>query len=140
LDGLCYCCAPVGNVLVGALVVGAVGLWRRGQRSAVVLLLAPAGLALAASFIGGYPYTGGRLLVYLTPAVVLLIAAGLPSTLAWLRRWSRLAAAAGVGLALTAAGPVVHHMVAPGARPEIAAASRYVLDDRRPGDVVWGNG
>ena len=86
LDQLNYCIMPVGNVLVGVLVVGAVGLWRRGERPAVVLMLVPAALALVAAFLNRYPYTGARILVYWTPAVALFIAAGVPPTLAWLRR------------------------------------------------------
>jgi len=139
LDGLCYCCAPAGNVLVVPLVVGAIGLWRGGERAAVVLLLAPLGLALVASFLGGYPYFGGRVLVYITPAVVLLIAAGVPPALAWLLARSRWAAAGLVGLLLAAAGTVAYNTAFPYGRPDVAAASRYVLAERRPGDVVRGN-
>jgi hypothetical protein len=139
LDALCYCCAPAGNVLVVVLIAGAVSLWRRGERSAVVLLLAPLGLALLASFLGGYPYFGSRVLAYLTPAVVLLIAAGVPPALAWLAARSRLAAAGLIGLLLAAAGTVSYNTAFPYGRPDIAAAARYVLAERRPGDIVRGN-
>jgi hypothetical protein len=139
LDALCYCCAPVGNVLAPVLAVGAVGPWRRGERATLLLLLAPAGLALAAAFLGGYPYTGARVLVYLTPAVVLLIAGGIPPALDWLRARSRLAAAGLVGLVLAAAGTVAHNTAFPYGRADTAAASRYVLAGLRPGDVVQGN-
>ena len=125
LDMLCYCCAPAGNALVVLLIVGAVGLWRRGERAALLLLLAPAGLALAASFLGGYPYTGTRILVYLTPAVVLLIAAGVPPALDWLRARTRLGTAALVIVLLAAVGTVAHNTAVPYGRPDLAGASRW---------------
>jgi hypothetical protein len=140
LDALCYCLAPVGNVLAAVLVIGAVGLWRRGERTAVVLLLAPAGLALLASCLGGYPYCGRRILVYLTPAVVLLTAAGLPPSLAWLwARW-RPAAVALTCLALAPVGTVIRSTASPFGRPAIDVASQGVLAELRAGDAVRGNG
>ncbi len=77
IEALTYCCVPVGGVLAGVVVVGGIVLWRYGQRTALVLLIAPAGLALFAAFLGRYPYSGSRVLAFLTPAVVLLIGAGL---------------------------------------------------------------
>jgi hypothetical protein len=139
LDALCYCCAPAGNVLIGILIVGAVSLWQCGERSILVLMLVPAGLALAASFLGGYPYCGGRLLVYLTPAVVLLMAAGLPPSLTWLRARTRWAPALAAALVVAIVGTVAHNTVFPSGRADNAAASRYVLAQWRPGDVVWGS-
>jgi hypothetical protein len=139
LDALCYCCAPAGNVLAPVLAVGAVGLWRRGGRAALPLLLAPAGLALAAAFLGGYPYAGARVLVYQAPAVVLLIAAGVPPALDWLGARSRLAAAALVLTVFAAVGTVAYNTAFPYGRADTAAASRYVLARLRPGDVVRGS-
>jgi hypothetical protein len=140
LDALCYCLAPVGNVLAGVMVVGAVVLWRHGGRAALVMLLAPAGLALLAACLGGYPYCGRRVLVYLTPAVVLLIAGGMPPAMDWLGARCRPAALGLAGVALTAAGTVVVNTAFPAGRPAIATASRFVLAERRPGDVIRGNG
>lgn len=139
LDVLRYCCEPAGNVLALLLFAGAVALWRRGARAALVLLLAPAGLALAASFVGGYPYTGGRVLVYLTPAVVLLIAEGVPPALAWLRDRSRWAAVPLVLVLLAPLGLAAVNAAFPGGRADNAGATAYVLAERRPGDVIAGN-
>jgi hypothetical protein len=139
LDALCYCCAPAGNALAPIPLIGAVGLWRRGDRATLVLLLAPAGLALVAAFLGGYPYAGARVLVYLTPAIVLLVAAGVPPALAWLQARSRLAAAALAVLVLAAPGTVGYNTVFPYGRADTAAASHYVLARLRPGDTVKGS-
>jgi len=139
VEVLTYCCAPVGGVLAGVLVLGAVALWRHGQRATLLFLLAPAGLALVAAFLGRYPYSGSRVLVFFTPAVVLLIAAGLAPALDWLRARARAAVAGLVVLVLVAAGTSVANLVFPSGRPAMGAASRYVLAQRRPGDLVLGN-
>ncbi|HEV3023004.1 MAG TPA: hypothetical protein VGX76_11065, partial [Pirellulales bacterium] len=76
LDLVGYVCKPVGQLLAPLAVVGAVALWRRGARDALVLLLVPLGLALVASCFETYPYGGMRVMVYAAPAVVLLVAAG----------------------------------------------------------------
>jgi hypothetical protein len=139
LDVIRYCCEPVGNALAGVLVVGAVALWRRRQRAMLALLLAPVGLALLASLALAYPYKGGRVLVYATPAVLLLLAEGIPPTLAWL--WARTwpgAVALGV-LLLSPVGAVVLHTAIPGGRPDSAGAAAYVLAERRPTDLVTSN-
>jgi hypothetical protein len=139
LGVLSYCCAPVGHLLAGILVVGAVGLWRRGERMALALLLAPAGLALLAAFLGGYPYCGSRLHVYLAPAVVLLTAGGVSPALAWLAARWRPAAVGLAGLVLTAVGTVAYNTAFPYGRPANVATSRYVLAERRPDEIVWSN-
>jgi hypothetical protein len=139
LDALCYCCAPAGSALAPILLMGAVGLWRRDERAALVLLLAPAGLALVAAFLGGYPYAGARVLVYLTPAVVLLVAAGVRPALAWLRARSRLAAVALAVAVLVSVGTVGYNTAFPYGRADTASASRYIFARLRPGDAVKGS-
>jgi hypothetical protein len=139
LDALCYCCAPVGNVLAPVIAAGSVALWRRGERASQLLLLVPAGLALVAACVGGYPFGGSRVLVYMAPAVVLLLAAGIPPALDWLAARSRLAAAALVLVVLVAVGTACRSTALPAGRPDVAAASRFVLAGLQPGDLVMGN-
>jgi hypothetical protein len=139
LDALCYCFAPVGNVLAPVLIAGAVVMWRRGERATLALLLAPAWLALVAAGIGGYPYGGSRVIVYLTPAIILLLAAGIPPALTWLRAQLSLAAAALVVTLLVGAGAACYGTAAPAGRPAVANASKYVLARRQPGDIIMGN-
>ena len=57
--------------------VGLVGLWRRGRRDLVALLVAPLGLTLIASAIGQYPYGGSaRTMQHVAPMVCLLVGVG----------------------------------------------------------------
>ena len=139
VEALSYCCAPIGGALAGVLVLGGVGLWRRGQHATLLFLLAPAALALAASFLGRYPYSGSRVLVFLTPAVVLLLAAGLAPLHDWLRQRSHVAALGLAAIVLVAGGTALAHLVALRGRPAMDRASRYVLSERRAGDLVYGN-
>jgi hypothetical protein len=75
----------------------------------------------------------------MTPAVVLLIAAGVVPVLTWLAARWRPALAVPVALLLVPVGTAVYNTAFPYGRAEVAAASRFVLAERRPGDAVWGN-
>jgi hypothetical protein len=137
-DVVHYCCNPVGEYLAFLVLVGAVALWRRGQRGLVVLLTVPWGLALLAACLHAYPYGGQRVLVYTAPAVLLLLGAGLADTLAWLRRRARLAVC---GLLLLLALPLantLYRVVSPWKRADAAGAAAHVLARRAPGEVVLG--
>src|SRR5581483_10146567 len=86
-----YCCEPVGQVLALPFSLGLWTLWRRGQSPTVLLLGVPILLALIASCLKAYPYGGARVLVYATPALVILIAEGIPGCVALgaqLRSWA----------------------------------------------------
>jgi hypothetical protein len=134
-----YCCKPLGQLLVPLTVLGAVVLWRRGQRPLVALLIVPILLALAAAFAHRYPYGGARVLVYAAPALVLLIATGTPVAWDWLRRYHRLAPAA---LALLFLPPLIaagRASVFSWPRADTAGAAAYVLAHRQTTDLVEGN-
>ena len=77
LDLFHYFCNPIGEFLV-VLVPG--GLWalrRQGERGWLLLLVAPAGLALLAALLGRYPYGGARVMFFAAPAGLLLLGTGL---------------------------------------------------------------
>jgi hypothetical protein len=134
-----YCCRPTGQVLMVLAAVGTFLLWRRGQRAAVTLMVVPIGLALAASFLGAYPYGGTRVMVYSAPTIILLVAAAVPSALDWLRARSRLWAAALVAVLVV---PLVHSLyraAVPWDRADCSGASTFVITHRRPADAVAGN-
>jgi uncharacterized membrane protein len=134
-----YCCKPLGEVLLVLAGMGAVSCWRGGRRSLVVLLVVPLLMALAAACLRRYPYGGARVMVYGAPAVVLLIAAGVPTALAWLRSQSRVGMAVLVVLVCLPAVRAVRSVAAPWPRPDTAGATAYVNGHRLPADVVLGN-
>jgi hypothetical protein len=80
-----YCCRPEGGLLFILAVVGAVSLWRRGQRELLMLLVTPPALALLASCGRAYPFAGARILAYAAPAVFLLVGEGSVLAAHWLR-------------------------------------------------------
>ena len=61
-------------------------LWRRGEKTLLMLSLGPFGLAFLASVMGRYPYGGSaRTMIFLAPAICLLSGLGLAAMIARLR-------------------------------------------------------
>ncbi len=134
-----YCCKPLGQVLAPLALVGAVALWRGGQRRWVVLLALPAGLALLAAGLHRYPYGGVRVMAYAAPAVALLAAAGTPAALGWLRARARPAAAALVLALLLPLGHSLWFAAFVWPEADVPGAAAYVKARRSAADPVTGN-
>jgi hypothetical protein len=134
-----YCCKPTGGLLTGLAVIGAASLWRGGQHSRVLLLLVPVALAMLAACLKYYPFGHSRTEVYTAPAMVLLLAAGMAPTIAWLRARVRFAEYALALLLLAPAGWTAYRLVVPWERTDSAGAAAFVLAQRRPSDSVVGN-
>jgi hypothetical protein len=134
-----YCLEPMGQALAPLAAVGAVALWLRGRWATVLFLVIPIFLPLAASFVRAYPFAGARILVYASPALALLVAAGIPPVLEWLRPRSRWAVVAVVLVALAPFGRVVQRMAVPWQRADCAGAAEYVLAHREPEEAVRAN-
>jgi hypothetical protein len=136
-----FACKPLGQLLAVLAVIGAIRFWHDGQRRLVVLLLLPIFLALTAACRRDYPYGGARVMAYAVPAIILLMAAGTPSTLAWLKARGRLgwARAALVLLLLSPLAVAMQRVAVPWERADAATAAEYVVSQRRPGDCVISN-
>ncbi len=134
-----YVCKPVGKVLVPLALIGTVSLWRRGARDLLVLLLAPIGLAYLASCVHGYPFGGTRVMVYTAPAIVLLVAAGVPPSLDWLQARQPIAAMALTALLLVPLARAAFYVAVPWPRANCAAAADYVTRARLPSEPVVSN-
>jgi len=153
LDVLRYCCKPLGQLLGIFALVGAIVLWRTGRRALVVLLTAPLGLALIAAGMHAYPYGGVRVEVFTAPALVLLIAAGVPPTFAWLSKWSEWQRAfvfhrrvfsaslrsSALILLLLPLGFALYRVAVPWERPDCASAANYVLAHCQSQDEINAN-
>jgi hypothetical protein len=136
-----YCLMPLGQVLAVFAGFGvAVLLARPGGRDLVAVLLAPLGLALAASFLHKYPYGGMRVEVFATPALCLLTAAGARHLLSRVARTSpALAVVAGL---LAFAPPVVltaYRTAQPWPRAEGDKAAAFVREQSESGEPIFGN-
>ena len=122
----------------------AFGAWwmARGRGVRLALLLAPAGMALAASALRLYPFgadytSAGRVLLFLLPALVLVVAEGAV-------RIGR-AAGGGAGRAVLAAFAVALLLPSlayaarsvPHMRAEVKPLLQYAAEQREPGDVLY---
>jgi hypothetical protein len=132
-----YCCKPLGQPLALLAVVGGVWLRRTRRGDWLVLLAAPLALALLAACLHSYPYGGVRVVVYAAPGLALLIGAGVPVTLGWLR--ARVLRAALVALLLLPAWQALRGVVFAWDEADVAGAAAYVEARREPGDPVVGN-
>jgi hypothetical protein len=98
--------ASAGTLIL--VVIAAVVMWRRGQKTVLGLLLAPLFLTLLAAIPRLYPYGGeARIMQFTAPAICLLAGLGLGTVLGWLRRPKLRTAGvrlAAIGLAVSAVG------------------------------------
>jgi hypothetical protein len=139
LDVVRYCFEPTGHALGFLAAVGAVVLWRRGERELVALLALPLLLALGASCFRAYPFGGARVEVFAAPGLALLIGASLPPLATWLRERWRLGVPILALLLLAPLGPSLYRAIAPWPRADCARAAAYVQSQRRPDEGVIGN-
>ena len=133
-----YAAEPVGNVLTLFAIVGGVCLWRRGQSILVGLLIWPIGLNLVAWLMSSYPLAATRVVVYLAPALLLLVAAGIPPMLAWIAPRSRWAFLMVIVLLLVPVGQTMRVLVMPWNRHDAATPAAFVLQHRTAGEPVVG--
>src|SRR5258708_30768499 len=136
VDLVGYACKPVGTCLAPLALIGAVSLWRRGVRGPLVLWLAPIALVFGASCFEAYSYGGTRLLSYTIPAIVLLVAAGVPPSLDWLCTRRPVAAVALTALLLVPLARAAFYVAVPWPRADCAAAAAYVTPSRLPTDPL----
>jgi len=139
-----YCFAPAGQVLSLLALAGTVSLWQRGLRNVLALLLVPIFLPLLAAQVQAYPFGGSRVLVYVTPALALLIAAGLPVyatevAFLWRTRAGELCRYGVLAFALLPLAWAAYRVIDPWPRADCAGAADYVLSHRLPGDGVAAN-
>jgi hypothetical protein len=133
-----YAAEPIGNVLIGAAVVGAFALWRNGQRRVLAFLLLPLAMTALAWLLGQYPFGATRVMVFAAPAVLLLTAAGLPGLFAWLGQRTRLGSWGLAALLLFPAGQAAYRLVVPWPRLDSELPAAFVLRHRQADEPVLG--
>jgi hypothetical protein len=130
-----YGLMPFGQVLVPVAVVGAVRLGRR-DGALLTLSIAPLGLALVASLVDKYPYGGARVCAFAAPALILLVAEGVPVCWRWLGRRSAVAPALlGIALGLPVA-QTAYRVAVPWPRADFREAVAWVESRFRDGDLI----
>jgi energy-converting hydrogenase Eha subunit E len=133
-----YAAEPIGNLLAGVAVVGAVVLWRGGQRRVLAFLLLPLTMTGLAWLVRQYPFGATRVMVFAAPAALLLIAAGLPAIFAWLGRRARFAPLLLAGVLLVPAVQAAYRVAWPWPRLDSAQPAAFVLRHRQPDEPVLG--
>jgi hypothetical protein len=121
-------------VFVALSVLGAVSLWRT-RRDVALVLLGPFTLAVVAAIAHQYPLRG-RLMFYLVPSALLVVAAGVDQLRRWTATLSRPlgAVVAAAGLALPTIAFAKGHP--PYEIENHRAIYAYLQQKRQPGDIV----
>ncbi len=117
--------------------VGGIAMWSDGRRAETTWVGAMLILVLAASAARAYPFCG-RLLLFLAPVAVLLVARGATTVADRLSEWS--AAAGGLFLGVVVVAPLaaaVSQVKNPPRAEDLPQALAFVAEWWQPGDVVY---
>jgi hypothetical protein len=132
--------AWMDGLAIIAFVVGCVVCWQR-KKSTLLLLLSPLLMTLAAAYLQQYPFRS-RLLLFLTPFFILLIAEGVSYTLKKAannrREWVGITAAFLAVLLLWQ--PMVSAasiLIEPKWKSEIKPVLSYIQTNQKPGDILY---
>jgi hypothetical protein len=128
---------PAGGLAALLAAVGAVYLWRDGRRAELLSLLGVAGVALLASALHKYPFSG-RLLLFLAPPGVLLVAAGTAAVAGAV--WERSRVAGGLIAAVVVLGPtaeVYRQFRHPDRAEQLPTALGFIRERWQSGDQVY---
>lgn len=125
------------GVWAGALLAaaGVVRGWR-AHRARLPLVLGPPALAVLASALRAYPFQG-RLILFLVPSTILLLAWGVEWAAAAGPPAVRTAAGGAAGAYLVAAAIILTGWVRAPYREELRPVLAHVGEAARPGDVVY---
>jgi len=127
---------PFSTLAALVFLLGAVALFLKNKRW-LLMLVGPIAITMLASGVHKYPF-GRRLLLFLLPAALLVVGAGLDFILQKKRPYSILVTAVIVALLfIQPAGGATNNMLHPQARQDIRPIMAYVRDHRRPGDVIY---
>jgi len=86
-----------------------------------------------------YPYGGGRLDVFLAPAYILLVAAGVAPVWSWLWKRARPAVIVLVGFLALPLGQTIYRTAVPWSRPDFRTAVAFVFEAGEPTDAISGD-
>lgn len=132
--------AWMDGLAIIAFVVGCVACWQR-KKSTLLLLLSPLFMTLAAAYLQKYPFRS-RLVLFLTPFFILLIAEGVNYILKKAansrREWVGITAAFLTVLLLWQ--PMVSAasiLIQPKWKSEIKPAISFIQTNQKPGDILY---
>jgi hypothetical protein len=136
-----YCYNPIGSCCV---LLVALGVWwcRRNHRlDLACVCLGPLAACLLAAFLQAYPYSNNRLILFAAPGIGLLSGLGVSVALgSWRQRTRWVLPGLVAVLLLPEAGLSLLHLQAPWDKHDAVGATRFVAQQRRPGDFVATRG
>ncbi len=125
-----------GWLIIALTITGAACLWSNHQRFELLILLLPLLLALAASFLHRWPYSG-RLMAFGIPLFLLLTAKGIEGARVELSRFHSVAGWLLVaGVLCPETGSAAFHIVSPRQRHEFRPVVEFVNREMRPADQL----
>ena len=128
---------PAGGLAAVVAAVGGVCLWRDGRRVELVVLLGVVGVTLLASALHKYPFIG-RLLLFLAPVGVILVAYGTAAVAGAVWAKSKVAAVLiAAVMAVAPAAEVIRQLRHPDRREAVPAAVSFIRERWQPGDRVY---
>ncbi len=136
LDLLRYNLIPFGQLLAGLFIVGSVISWKKREFAWLAVLLVPGILVFFASCMNKYPYGGSRLEIFLAPALILMVATGIPAAYDWLQQRMPMGRCVLTALLLMPAFQAGYRCVIDWPRADCASAAEYVLNHRKPGEAL----
>jgi hypothetical protein len=126
----------VGGIAAALVLIGVIAMWR-DEWPVVVALVGPALLTLLASGLGKYPFAG-RLLLFLVPPMLLLVARGAWAVASALRPNQPFAAVVLLGLLLVAPAVETYQTLRrPPRNEQIVPVLNDVRQQWQPGDKVY---
>jgi hypothetical protein len=126
----------VGGIAAALVLIGVIAMWRE-EWPVVVALVGPALLTLLASGLGKYPFAG-RLLLFLVPPMLLLVARGAWAVASALRPNQPFAAVVLLGLLLVAPAVETYQTLRrPPRNEQIVPVLNDVRQQWQPGDKVY---
>ncbi len=140
-----YTLEPYGQLLAGFALVGGVRFYRHSRTSLrrflVLLFLVPWLAVYVASLMKCYPYGGGRTMIFLTPAIILLVTNGIGSLLAWCQqlRYKSTVRLVLLGLLIAPIFNSVCETIWPWWRPDPRSASQWIMENYHAGDTILVN-
>ncbi len=136
LELLRYLLMPTGQLFLGVAIVGGVLLARRKEYQFLSVCVSPVALGLIACLIKKYPYGGARVCLFMMPGILLLVGAGIPSTMAWAKRKSIYLFLVGWLVLAIPFGYAAYRMVKPWPREDHANACHYIAKNMHSDELI----
>lgn len=132
--------SPFDGVAIVAFIVGCVAFFKQA-RTKLLILMSPVLITLLATYLHKYPFRG-RLILFLAPFFILVIAEGIAYLLAQLNQRKKVAIAGIILGSLLLIPPLVRaggFIVRPETKEEIRPVVEYVKTHQRPGDAIYAD-